>query len=351
MQPDEIRRGDYYHHIDAGFLNRRLALLMLPPKVRDWYMENIHPESDGHLARLANDHLLVQLIIDGCDLGEVPTLSEALATGTWPITVRSTERLVACPEIYDLPRVSQQVILDVDYGKPVVVSYGTEHLVSSTGTMQLAHGFPDGYRESIIGRLIDRGAHFEIEPIVMGSPWLDHPRNPRDGALMWFSRDHGELLAEDIDQFSALASVEVRSAEEWMDVMRRLPERAVKEAVAGLLGEPTKKDWGGETNDHYSASLSVGGRRKTAAFLFKGPTRFAEMTLDMCGARADQVLRLVKSGADVSIIQHSHLIGEAVRETLRSHVVTSGSSHRKFCLIDGRTTFRILKAYGLLPLV
>jgi hypothetical protein len=121
----------------------------------------------------------------------------------------------------------------------------------------------------------------------------------------------------------------------------------VKECFAALLNEPTKKDWGGEQNDHFSANVTLAGRRRTAAFLLKGPARFDEMTLDMCGKRADQILRLADSHADISVVQHAHLIGHAVRETLRRITAVPGRA-RKYCLIDGQTTYRILKAYKFL---
>jgi hypothetical protein len=116
-----------------------------------------------------------------------------------------------------------------------------------------------------------------------------------------------------------------------------------------LLTEPVKCDWGGEENDHYSGNVMVGGRRRTAAFLLKGPTRFQEMVPAMCGKNGDQIYRLTKAGADISVVQHAHTIGPAVRETVRSLVVTPGNRSRKFCIIDGQATYRLLKAYGLLP--
>jgi hypothetical protein len=145
-----------------------------------------------------------------------------------------------------------------------------------------------------------------------------------------------------------MKEVQVASADEWLGVMQFIPEAAIKSAFAHLLREPTKKDWGGETNDHFSSDVTVGGRRRTAAFLLKGPAKFREMTPAMCGANGDQMFRLAKSGADISIVQHCHLIGEAVRETLRSLVVYPGMP-RKCCLIDGQATYKILKAYSLLP--
>lgn len=238
--------------------------------------------------------------------------------------------------------------LNIDFGKPVRIAYHTEHLVSSTGRMTLAAGAKEGYVESIVGLLHNKPDRFEIEPLVIGAPWFDHPRNGDEtGELMWLGRVHGEILPEDIEQFSKMKDVQAENATEWIDVMRTVPEKRIKESFAGLLNEPTKKDWGGEENDHFSGNVSVGGRRRTAAFLLKGPSDFREMTLDMCGKRADQIHRLVKSGADISIVQHAHLIGTVVRETLRNLTVYPGKE-RKYCLIDGQATYRILKAYSLL---
>ena len=140
----------------------------------------------------------------------------------------------------------------------------------------------------------------------------------------------------------------VASADEWMSVMQKVPEAYVKKSIASLLKEPAKSDWGGEENDHFSANATVADKRCSAAFLLKGPTNFREMTPAMCGKNGDQIYRLTKAGADISVVQHAHLIGSAVRETLRSMVVTPGRS-RKFCVMDGQATYRLLKAYGLLP--
>ena len=149
---------------------------------------------------------------------------------------------------------------------------------------------------------------------------------------MALGHDFGEILPEDIDQFSRMKDVEVGSANEWLDAMRKVPEAAVKEAFASLLSEPTKKDWSGESDDHFSANVLVRGRRRTAAFLLKGPSDFREMTQEMCGKRADQIHRMVNSDADVSVVQHAHLIGSVVRQTLRELTFRPGDSRRKYCL-------------------
>lgn len=346
--PKAIRAEDLFHHIDMGFLNRRLCLSALPAPLRNQYIAYAKPGTD-HMAILSNDHLLVTMLLDTCDLIKAPTLLEALTLGHPRHLFRSTERLLPCPGVYSLPRVEHGILQVLEFGKPVRIAYHTSHIVSDTGRMILAEGYAKS-PQSIVGLLHDRPEYFEIEPLVIGTPWFDHPRNREHSIeLMWMGQNFGQILPEDILQFSRLTEVDVDSSEEWMDVMRSLPEAKVKKNFASLLADPTKKDWGGEMNDHFSASVMVGGRRRTAAFLLKGPSKFKEMTLDMCGARADQIYRLIGSGADISVVQHAHQIGEVVRGTLRSMTVFPGSP-RKYCVIDGQATYRIFKAYGLLGL-
>jgi hypothetical protein len=344
--PEKYRLADFFSHIDMGFLNRRLAISALGP-IRDDFLQRQRPGED-HMTVLANDHLLVTMLIDICSEIKAPTLAEALTLGKPKHLFMSIERLEPCPKIYEAERVKHAVHLDIDYGKPVNIAYHTSHIVSDTGRMTLARGYHEGYRHAMIGLLRDKGDSFEIEPIVVGAPWLDHPRNKEGAAVIWVEHDYGEILPEDIAEFARMKEAVVASADEWMSVMENLPEAHVKKSIASLLKEPTKSDWGGEEDDHFSANVTVAGERCTAAFLLKGPTNFREMTPAMCGKNGDQIYRMTKTGADISIIQHAHLIGAAVRETLRSMVVTPGRP-RKFCVMDGQATYRLLKAYGLLP--
>ena len=347
--PERLRTKDEFHHIDPGFINQRLCLGALYPAIREELMGRLRPE-DNNLVRMANRHLLVTTLLDCCEAVGAPTLLDALRASKPRHLFRSTERLAACPEVYASERVSHEVELDVDIGKRLTIAYHTKHLVSETGKMVLAAGSGEGHVNSIVGLLHDRGAKYVIEPMVIGAPWFDHPRNGKDShRLMWYGQDFGEILPEDIEQFSKMKEVEIEQPEDWLTVMRRLPEEHIKRSITRLLGEESKKDWGGEPDDHYSGNVSIGGRRRTAAFMFKGPSAgFREMTLEMCGKRADQIHRMVGSQADVSIVQHCHQIGSAVRQTLRGLTVYPGCSHRKYCLMDGPATYRILKAYSLM---
>ena len=346
--PKELRGKDEFHHIDMGFLNRRLCISALSPTAHRFFIEHQRPGTD-HMTVLTNDHLLVTAVLDSCEEFRSPTLLEALSLGKPTQLFRSTERLAPCPEIYRAVRVCHAVELDLDFEKPVSIAYHTSHLVSETGKMILEGGAPMDRVNSIVGLLHDTRNRFEIEPLIIGQPWFEHPRNGNDRmTLMCLGRDFGEILPEDIGQFSKMTEIDVESAAEWMNAMQSLPEKRIKEAIAHLLSEPTKKDWGGEADDHFSANIMVNGQRRSAAFLLKGPRPFREMTLNMCGKRADQIHRMVDSDADVSIVQHSHLVGSVVRRTLRNLTVYPGGSRRKYCVIDGQATYRILNAYSLL---
>lgn len=345
--PAEVRTSDFYTHIDMGFVNRRLGLQALGP-LREQFLAKREPGED-HFTQLANDHLMVTMLLEIASSVGVPSLAEAVSLGEPTVMVMSTERLEPCPDVYEKKRVRQKVLFDLDLEKPVYLEYHTEHIVADTGRMVLADGFSRGYREAILGVLHDQGDYFWLEPIAMGAPWLDHQFNKGGHRnLMWFGRDYGEVLPEDIAEFERLKDVAVSSAEEWMSAMRNVPEAAVKSAIASLLSEPEKKDWGGEENDHFSSNVTVGGRRRTAAFLLKGPTSFREMTIAMCGANGDQIYRLDRANADINVVQHAHLIGTAVRETVRAFTVTPGRRSRKFCIMDGQATYRLLKAYEFL---
>ena len=225
--PAELRTTDKFHRIAVGFLNRRLCMSALLPEARERFQEYQRTGSD-HLTVLANQHLLVTTLLGCCEAVEAPTLLEALNLGETRHLFR-TERLAPCPEAYDAERVSHAVELDLDYGMLVVIAYHTSHIVSKTGKMVqmvLARGAREGYVNSIVGLLHDCEDRFEIEPLVIGAPWFEHPRNGRDsGRLMFLGARFGEVFPEDIDQFAAMHNVRAASAAEWMDVMRRFGRR------------------------------------------------------------------------------------------------------------------------------
>jgi len=154
-----------------------------------------------------------------------------------------------------------------------------------------------------------------------------------------------EIHPEDIDEFELARNISNKEVnQEWMSYMRNMPESTVKEKICEILGDVPKKDWGGELNDHFTY-IHINGKRHSAGFIFKGPSKFQEMKPSHLGKNADQIYRLNSTPCDIMIIQHCHKIGEAVKATVHAFASLS-SSNRKYCLIDGRDTYKILKAYN-----
>lgn len=157
--------------------------------------------------------------------------------------------------------------------------------------------------------------------------------------------ESNEIHPSEIHEFHLMNDLADDSGSDWMPHMQQLSEDTVKRRICEILGDEPRKDWGGEWNDHF-ASIHIDGRQYKASFLFKGPARFREMKPSDLGKNADQIYRLSATPCDVMIIQHCHRIGEAVRATVQAFAALDPL--RKYCLIDGQDTFRILKAYGKL---
>ena len=94
--PQGLRAKDKFHHIDMGFLNRRLCITALLPEARQHFLEHQRPGLD-HMTVLANDHRLVTILLDCCEELDAPTLLGVLARGRTPHLFRSTERLEPVP--------------------------------------------------------------------------------------------------------------------------------------------------------------------------------------------------------------------------------------------------------------
>jgi hypothetical protein len=179
----------------------------------------------------------------------------------------------------------------------------------------------------------------------MGAPWLTSNSDPAPFAgPEWYSYAFFENFIEDVDQFSAVRDFEVPTD---FQVMQQISEQAFKQCLVEILGDEAKRDWGGEASDHFSSHVSLNGKRTTAAFLLKGPAHFAPMGLNHLGKNNDQICRLANEPAGLLVVQHCHEILPPVRATLRAFAVRPGQE-RRYCLIDGRDSLRLLMAYDKL---
>lgn len=333
------------HHIDAGFLNRRKCLSVFGLQYAKAYESAKYP-SDDHMSTLMNDHLLIHLALEWCARNKIPSLSELLSNPQEKKLFCSTENILGCGNIvYDCPRASNNITFPFETNYNVTIEYHTSHIYADTQRLI----FSKGHKVSIIGEIFCiQNNRIIIHPLVVGPPTYDHPNNrklPFD--FLFDGWSHYQIYSHDIDQFSKCKDIKVTD-DEWQNSMKKISEQYIKNAFCKLLSDATSKDWGGEQYDHFTDNITLNSMRKTGAFLFKGPSAWGEMKPKHLGKNGDQIYRLHQSNAEVLFVQHCHHIGEAVRDTLRAFSVKP-SNPRHYCLIDGKDTYKILKAYNLLP--
>jgi hypothetical protein len=177
-------------------------------------------------------------------------------------------------------------------------------------------------------------------PLVVGSLVEDW------GAVSTLYSDSIEIRAADFDAFAEIDFNQQVSDSE-LNALKDVPEKNVKKFFAEAMRQPfTDKDWGGELGDLFSANARVNGKTVTCGFMFKGPSVFKKMQPADCGKNGDQVVRLYEYPADCFVLQHCHDIAPAVRKMMRAFAVEKQPRRVRYCLIDGRDTYLILKKLG-----
>jgi hypothetical protein len=220
--------------------------------------------------------------------------------------------------------------------------FSVEHLTSTS-----APDFLIGKRGLFLVAYVTEAANsIALRPILIGRRLFhlgDLQRPTQD--------DRFELHPSEVDAFrpafaEPMASA-VRPTKADLDPLRTMPERVVKEAFARIIGElDVAKDWGGEQSDLWTSRLKVAGKYLSAAFLFKGPAEFRPMKIRSLGANGDQIGRLANEPADILIVQHCHSVTSQVRRMLRVYALADWSHPRRYMIIDGYDTARILRHYG-----
>jgi hypothetical protein len=273
-----------------------------------------------------------------CRANNVPTLAARLAAGTSGVFL-SVEDLAPCPEVRSTLR-AVSVRLDPTCDRRVEVHFSTEHLTSETARTQLEEG--DVF--AIVGTVGQpEAAPALVEPLVMGSAWPEAEDATALPSLEWYVDEWARIPMEAIDQFAKAAEQPLPPDSE---AMRDVSERAFKTCLAELLGDTPPSDWGGETSDYFSAHMSISGRPYTGAFLLKGPARFAPMETSHLGKNQDQLLRLMEEPAEILVVQHCHEVTPPVRKLLRMLSLQPARA-RRYCVMDGRDSLRLLRAYDL----
>jgi hypothetical protein len=146
-----------------------------------------------------------------------------------------------------------------------------------------------------------------------------------------------------IDAFAKLSEESVSEAD--LQVLLQISEDDVKHSIADIIGEPfVPKDWAGEKSDLPTNHLTIDGQPCSAAFIFKGPSLPREMHPGDMGKRGDQLVRVFDEPVDLVVIQNCNKIATNVVRIAES-LAMNVCRPRRYCIIDGADTVRILKAY------
>lgn len=162
------------------------------------------------------------------------------------------------------------------------------------------------------------------------------------------------LYIEDIDSFRKVRDINPSMVQHLMKDGNYLDkqEDVIQLGLEKILDVNLhKKDWGGETNDLYTANLVINGSRTATAFLLKGNgLKRRSMEIRDCGKNGDQILRLCDSPAELFVIQFVGGISESVIKDIEGKVNQLRLQSKKayYCILDGQDTARLLYAYGLI---
>lgn len=183
----------------------------------------------------------------------------------------------------------------------------------------------------------------EIKPI------LNEIREEKPAVISVHESPYERIYVDDVDSFQKVKKVSPKAVKDLVPL--EISEENVKRSLAGIIGEKfVRKDWAGEKSDLYSSHVILRGNRISTAFLLKGPS-VKRLTIDKCGKRGNQLLRMIKEPAQLFTVQHIGEIDTDVIELLErliSDLSRKKSIRLYYCIMDGVDTARILKAYGKL---
>lgn len=337
------RTADARLGIDPGFVHHRKIQALLGPKAMaaiNMLLAGIPDDAPDFIRSLQTDHAYARVLTDFCAINGVPTLAQLLGQQKGQLFA-SVETTLPTPDVWDQQRIEIPVQPKGETDFEVRLRLSTDKIAADTTKSELANGS----EMAMVAQLREKvGSVLIFEPMLLGGPMVQPENDAALADAAWLGFAFGEVFVEDVDEFAKVADTA-----EPTDIapMEHISERAFKQCLAELLAQMADKDWGGEQSDLFTAHLRLGGTRMSAAFLLKGPAHFAPMGLNHLGKNNDQIVRLSQEPARLLVVQHCHEILPAVRETLRAFTIRPGTLDRRYCLIDGKDSLRLLDAYGL----
>jgi hypothetical protein len=252
--------------------------------------------------------------------------------------------------------VSKALVGEQRAGKFVPASFSAslplgEDDFSLTGTLSLDHLYSQSSvrllsgrkRAFMLGQFDFQGKTIVAEPYIIG----DFATDLSGMFTIRAGPANSRIYPAQIDAFANLDSVRPPS-DAALKELRQIPESKVKDAFAELVGEPfVPKDWGGEKSDLYTSRLTIQDKPISTAFIFKGPAVRGPMHPADLGRRGDQLIRAFDEPAELIVVQHCDQIATSVIRQAEA-LSADPAKPRRYCIIDGADTFRILKAYGKL---
>jgi hypothetical protein len=250
-----------------------------------------------------------------------------------------------------------------DKDRDVQAYYETLHAWKLDACQVLSDIFPTSLEENflsqrfVVSSLSYSNSHQDVGDLVYRHvpTYIDRLRQVLCVDLLRYSDlpIQERLFVEDIDSFAKVRDINPAMISGYLNSGRiELSEDEVQMALEAILDVPFhKKDWGGETNDLYTANLVLNGVRRPTAFLLKGNgLKKAKMTIADCGRNGDQIIRLFQSPAELFVVQYVGPIDETLILDLNDKTILCRSQRLtvNYLVMDGQDTARLLYAYGKL---
>ncbi len=334
-----VRNLDPHFHIDPCYLNVPTCTKHFGYYFTEFFLSRTIKEHNEY-AKIFNDHLLVTFVMDACRDEEVRTLGAVLADPVPGQLFCSTELLQGADAVSGTARARNRVLLPYASPWDSFVEFDPHHFLSDTERAAHAH-------QALVSLIchvdVVRDGLMSATAFVMGAPGFTHFRNHDemldldDHAMDWF-----ETWPEDIDELESCAGIDQPDAAEWRAALAGISAETIYRIFAELLDGAMLESQGGAHSAMIAAGIHRDGVEQPAAV-----TIITEEGASEPAALRDAMTAMSATPAELWIVQHCHDIGPAVREMVRAFAV-SPLTPRRFCLIDGADTYRILKAYGRL---
>lgn len=338
----EFRKSDdTYLIIDPGFVHHRKIEAILGKKGSELVnneVSRISGQTPEWRKKVVIDNIYARVLLDYCKIIGIRTIEENILKRNGHLMC-SIEKLFPSKDVFNSTRTVSKLKLLFDTNQQVELHYSSNKVSSDT----LKAGLADGGEFAIVCEFHKMTKEkIILHPLLMGYPYL---QSRKTGDLLWESYSNFyQVRIEDFKEFSKVSEIPLPDD---CQPMKHIKESVMKQCLGNILGDTIAKDWGGETSDYFSSHVHLGNKQLSCAFLLKGPANFRPMGLNHLGKNNDQIVRLSKEPADILIVQHCHDISPPVQETLKVFA-TQPSNPRRYCLIDGRDSLRLLIAYDLL---